>query len=133
MWDVQYNSQHNPLWNLFTRHTPVGNLPLYVFRVRPMSTFHLSIQKEMARHVGSRIASSRSPSGFSFGGKHRESDIHSMIETHTRAHSFVLLPQIRRALDSPSRIKVDSHYTARIVTFRQRHRHRHDKTLKHAF
>lgn len=45
----------------------------------------------------------RSPShGFSFGGRHRESDIHSMIGTHTRARSFVLLPQIRRALDSPS-------------------------------
>jgi len=59
-WNVQYNPQHNPLWNLFTRHTLVSNLPLYVFRVRPTNTFHLSIQKEMAWHAGSRIASSRS-------------------------------------------------------------------------
>jgi len=43
-------------------------------------------------------------SGFSFGGKHRESDIHSMIGTHTRAHSFALLSRIWRVLDSLSEL-----------------------------
>jgi len=79
----------------------VSNLPLYVFRVRPTNTFHLSIQKQMARGKPDRFIPQ---SGFSFGGKHRESDIHSMIGTHTRARSFALLPRIWRVLDSPSRI-----------------------------
>jgi len=85
-WNVQYNLQYNPLWNLFTRHTPVGNLALYVFRVRLAGTFHLSIRKEMARHVGNRIASSCSPSGFSSSGRHHGSDIHS-IGAHTLVHA----------------------------------------------
>lgn len=51
--------------------------------------------------MGNWIASSGNPSGFSFGTGHRESDIHSMIGTTPRVRPFVLLPQIRRALDSP--------------------------------
>lgn len=70
-------------FEFFKYHTPLDNLSdTCAFLGALMGTFHLSISEgNGAAHGANRIASFRSPSGFSFGDRHCESDIHSMIET----------------------------------------------------